>query len=185
MEASDHNSRRLKRQEQHIKKVVGTPVKPQSSTQSCYRCGKPNHTPAESRYRDAMCNACGKKGHIAPACRSNPRKKYYSPGNPQKSKKKTYGTHHVQQESQAHADSEEEFRAYTLSEPVSQHIWSVRGRGPALNPKPKKLNPKPKNSKLYTLNPRKKEKTCITGPYLHNRNSFASIYDLGRTKDAI
>ena len=60
MEAADHDSRRLKGQEQHIKKVVGTPVKPQSSTQSCYRCGKPNRTPAECRYRDAICNACGK-----------------------------------------------------------------------------------------------------------------------------
>ena len=95
-----NNSRRLKGQEQHIKKVVGTPDKPQSSTQSCCRCGEPNHTPAECRYRDAICNACGKKGHIAPACRSNPWKKYYSPGNSQKSKKKTHGMHHVKRESQ-------------------------------------------------------------------------------------
>ena len=35
MEAADHDhsSRRLKRQEQHIKKVIGTPCKPQNSPQ--------------------------------------------------------------------------------------------------------------------------------------------------------
>ena len=119
MEAADHSSRRLKGQEQHIKKVIGTSIKPQSSPQSCYRCGKSNHTPAECRFKDSICNACGKKGHIVPACRSNPPKKHNFPGNSQKLKEKTYRTHQVHQASQGDADSDED---YTLSEPMSTYF---------------------------------------------------------------
>ena len=107
MEAAHHSSRRLKGQEQLIKNVIGTPVKPQNSPQSCYRCEKLNHESAEWRFKDSSCNACGKKGHIAPACHFNPRRKYNSPEKSQKSKKKTYGTHQVHQHSNGNADSEE------------------------------------------------------------------------------
>ena len=118
MEAADHSSRRLKGQKQHIKNVIGTPGKPKNSPQLCYRCEKSNHIPEESRFKDSSCNACGKKGHIAPACPSNPQRKYNSPENSKKSKKKYNGTHQVHQQSQGNADSEK-VRAYTLSETVS------------------------------------------------------------------
>ena len=36
---------------------------------TCYRCGG-NHHPSGCRFRDANCNYCGKKGHIAKVCRS-------------------------------------------------------------------------------------------------------------------
>ena len=42
MEAADHSSKRLKGQEQHIKKVIEMQVRPQNSPQSCYRCRKSN-----------------------------------------------------------------------------------------------------------------------------------------------
>ena len=90
MEPADHSSRRLKGQEQHIKKVIGMSGKPQTSPQLCYRCGKSNHLPAECRFKDSSGNACGKKGHIAPACRSNPPRKHNSSGNSQKLKEKNY-----------------------------------------------------------------------------------------------
>ena len=35
----------------------------------CYRCGG-KHRSAECRFKDADCNHCGKKGHIARVCRS-------------------------------------------------------------------------------------------------------------------
>ena len=93
MEAADHSSRRLKGQEQHIKKIIGSPDKPQNSPQLCCRCGKSNDIPAECRFKDSSCNSCGKKGHIALAYRYNPWRKYNSPENSQKSKKKYNGTH--------------------------------------------------------------------------------------------
>ena len=86
MEAADHSSRRLKGQEQHIKKVIGMPGKPQNSPQLCYRYRKSTHIPVECRYKDSICDACGKKGHIAPTCHSNPQRKHKSPGNSQKLK---------------------------------------------------------------------------------------------------
>ena len=35
-----------------------------------YRCGRSNHAPGRCKFRGAVCHACGKKGHIAPVCRS-------------------------------------------------------------------------------------------------------------------
>ena len=37
---------------------------------TCYRCGKSNHSPNECRYREVICHACQKKGHLAQVCRS-------------------------------------------------------------------------------------------------------------------
>ncbi|XP_060607830.1 uncharacterized protein K02A2.6-like [Ruditapes philippinarum] len=37
----------------------------------CYRCNRKNHTPDACRFKDAIGNFCGKKGHISPACRTN------------------------------------------------------------------------------------------------------------------
>ena len=70
----------------------------QSSTQMpCYRCGGDGHSPAQCRFKDAVCHACKKRGHIVRACRSK-----------LKMPKKT---HHLQEE---HTDSEEDDGAYTL-----------------------------------------------------------------------
>ena len=37
---------------------------------NCWRCGKHNHRPNDCRFKNAQCNFCHKKGHIAPACLS-------------------------------------------------------------------------------------------------------------------
>ena len=36
----------------------------------CYRCDKIGHFPNQCRFKGAYCHACGKKGHIAPVCKS-------------------------------------------------------------------------------------------------------------------
>ena len=35
-----------------------------------YRCGKTGNFPNQCWFKDAYCHACGKKGHIAPVCKS-------------------------------------------------------------------------------------------------------------------
>ena len=37
----------------------------------CFRCGA-QHDPAQCRFREVQCPACGKRGHIKKVCRSNP-----------------------------------------------------------------------------------------------------------------
>ena len=41
---------------------------PASNTE-CYRCGEPNET-STCRFKDAQCFNCGKRGHLAKACRN-------------------------------------------------------------------------------------------------------------------
>ncbi len=36
----------------------------------CYRCGRPNHSAEDCRFKTAECHNCGKQGHIASVCRS-------------------------------------------------------------------------------------------------------------------
>ena len=50
---------------------VGRLSAPQSGsgTNSCYRCGKSDHTPAACRFKAARCHNCNKIGHIAAVCR--------------------------------------------------------------------------------------------------------------------
>ena len=55
---------------------------------SCHRCGGPHLAPA-CKFKEDMCYACKKRGHIARVCRS---KTFY------KGQKPTKGTHHLQGE---------------------------------------------------------------------------------------
>ena len=38
----------------------------------CFHCGRGNHKPTECYLKDATCNKCNKKGHIAKVCHSRP-----------------------------------------------------------------------------------------------------------------
>ena len=74
MEAADSNTISLKTQKLPISKVLhraslGTERK------TCYRCDKTGHFQNQCHFKDAHCHACGKKGHIAPVCKSTPRGK--------------------------------------------------------------------------------------------------------------
>ena len=82
MEAADRHAKLLKGAETAVKKVSLTP-RHRSTTQStsktseaCYRCGRTNHEPKDCRFRDAICNTCGKRGHISPVCRSKKSNKH-------------------------------------------------------------------------------------------------------------
>ena len=39
---------------------------------TCFRCGGVGHKAPDCRYKDEVCNACGKKGHLQRVCRSKP-----------------------------------------------------------------------------------------------------------------
>lgn len=49
-----------------------TSRRPASTTTSCTRCGKTNHSQQQCRFRKAKCHSCWKTGHIAKMCRSKP-----------------------------------------------------------------------------------------------------------------
>lgn len=42
-----------------------------SGSNSCYRCGKPNHQPAHCHWKAAKCHYCGKIGHLLAVCRQH------------------------------------------------------------------------------------------------------------------
>ena len=75
MELAERDARDLQQAGAHsragVHRLAQTPVasSQDKSTKPCYRCGG-RHDPSQCRFRDAVCHACGKKGHIKRACRS-------------------------------------------------------------------------------------------------------------------
>jgi hypothetical protein len=130
MEAADKNSKAFKTPEPAIRKFSSHAPKPRER-QSCYRCGRANHTAADCKFKDAECHACGKTGHIAPACRSRPQHKtqQFKPkqqGIPQKPQKRHHrSTHRVQDEiptSDSETSSGDEYHLHKLGEQSSNPI---------------------------------------------------------------
>ncbi len=103
MEAADRNTRSLKGPDPVIHQLTS---RTGGRKQSCSRCGKTTHIPSYTiRFKDAECYACGKKGHIAPVCRSKPKLQNEDKRYP----KTTHGTNMVQ----GQQDSDpEEFHLY-------------------------------------------------------------------------
>lgn len=100
MEAADKESKAFKSPDPAIRKLGTRPKKP-SGSQSCYRCGRSNHKPADCKFKDARCHACGKTGHIAPVCRSKAMESKKGRAEHHESKK----THHVQDDKQSSDDA--------------------------------------------------------------------------------
>ena len=67
---------------------------PPKKNSPCYRCGG-KHSPHECRFKDAECRSCGKKGHLARACRSKPKPQQPSGSNSQRGRRRTQTTHHL------------------------------------------------------------------------------------------
>ena len=54
---------------QGVHKVSHPDQRKPDSGANCYRCGKPGHSAAKCRFKDAKCHYCGKTGHIKAVCR--------------------------------------------------------------------------------------------------------------------
>ena len=91
MEAAEQNARSLhpahSSEEQEVNAVKRTSTTPREATVGptgwenarCTRCGGTSHTPAECRFKSAVCHACKKRGHLAKMCRSRGRAGYRPP----------------------------------------------------------------------------------------------------------
>ena len=99
-----HSYRRRNKKEPH-----GQP-----SPVSYHRCGGPHLAPA-CKFKEAMCYACKKRGHIARVCRS---KSFY------KGQKPTKGTHHLQGEEELEDSADDEtYTLFTVKEAGSESIF--------------------------------------------------------------
>ena len=70
MEAAESNSISLNAREPSVNNVLHR-ASPRTERKTCYRCGKTGHFPSQRLFKDAYCHACGKKGLIAPVCKSS------------------------------------------------------------------------------------------------------------------
>ena len=100
MEAADRNAKDLEKASGIH--AVWTQNKPAGqrrgpTTSLCYRCGGP-HLASVCRFKDSECHHCGKKGHIAKACRAKAKQaaqKQSRDSSTHKDKGRAKATHHV------------------------------------------------------------------------------------------
>ena len=97
---------------------------------NCYRCGG-NHKAPDCKYKDAICNSCKKKGHLARVCRSAPanteaprnRKQQrqqansQSPAVPPRKDTKTAKTHHLDAGS-----DQDEYNLFTVTSSTNKPL---------------------------------------------------------------
>ena len=69
MEAADKNTKSFKPSDPAIQSFSSQSPRTKERRPG-YRCGRSAHDPAECKFKDAECHHCGKRRHIAPACRS-------------------------------------------------------------------------------------------------------------------
>ena len=72
MEAAERNTKSFKSSDTPINKLISQTSASVlcKSSRPCTRCGHPGHRRENCKFKDAICHACGKVGHIAPACRT-------------------------------------------------------------------------------------------------------------------
>ena len=107
LEAADKSSRALRGSEPAIKQVATLPSLAQQ--RKCSRCARSGHEPKDCRFRDAACLACGKKGHVAPACRMSTKRRP-----PRRVK-------HLQEESQDNDDTDN----FYILKIGSKSLWPI------------------------------------------------------------
>ena len=66
---AERNTKSFKSSNTPINKLISRTSAPvlEKSSRPCTRCGCPRET---CKFKDAICRACGKVGHIAPACQT-------------------------------------------------------------------------------------------------------------------
>ena len=116
MEAAEKNAKTLRGTEVAVKQVSipqrgressGTPQTP------CYRCGRGKHNPRSCCFAEITCHNCGKKGHIAPVCRSG--KKSASDYKPVRKSKPPPRTKYMTTLSDTEEPTAEEFQLFTVT----------------------------------------------------------------------
>jgi len=130
MEAAEKNAKALKGTEVAVKQVSipqrgqessGTPQTP------CYRCGRGKHNPRSCCFAEITCHNCGKKGHIAPVCRSG--KKSASDCKPVRNSKPSPRTKYMTTLSDTEEPTAEEFQLFTVTlkaatRPITPRSWT-------------------------------------------------------------
>ena len=81
MEAANTNAKSFKTAEPAIRLFSSQPQQ-RDSRNPCYRCGRTSHSPSDCKFKEVTCNHCGKKGHIAPVCRSKAKSQQPAPAPP-------------------------------------------------------------------------------------------------------
>ena len=129
MEAADTNAKSFKSAEPAIRKFSTHQRVNWDQRSPCYRCGGSSHLPADCNFKEAVCNHCNKKGHIARACRSRPKHQEQSTpavhtGKRKYGRRKQNKTHHVQEAttSDPTQDSGDEYRLYQMTDRASEPI---------------------------------------------------------------
>ena len=78
----------------------------------CYRCGE-QHTANNCRFKESLCNFCGKKGHIQRVCRSRHREMQHPPFSRQGNQRRQ--THHLEEDVPAEPPLLIEYNLFAVS----------------------------------------------------------------------
>ena len=75
MDTADTNTKFFKIPDPPIRKV-SRQIPRTGDSRPCRSCGRQNQSREDCCFRDTTCYSCGKRGHIAPACKSTPTQKF-------------------------------------------------------------------------------------------------------------
>lgn len=92
LEAAEINTKSLQesRQAQGMYRV-----EQEVPSESCFRCGRKNHSSKSCIFKDSKCHACGKTGHIATVCKSKPLLSTLARQKPKDTRKSVHRTKYI------------------------------------------------------------------------------------------
>ena len=109
IEAAEEHTQQLKSE------VAIKHVSPGNRVVPCKHCGKNNHHSSKCRFKEAICNACHKKGHLAKICRAQRQQRPTAV--PKKKAHQDKGTRWVGTEQEAdHSDTDSELPLYKIND---------------------------------------------------------------------